>query len=183
MNDKLKIALRHALIYFFVSTALFLIYYIIDPSLVFGWMTFIIPIMAIMIYFVVRAMHAYRKSLGGRINFLPAWIVGILTWVFAALIGGIFNIVFEVIDPEFTEFAKDSSIEMAESMMERFGAPESAIEDALIKMEDQDFSAKGTFFKNLINSLIAGTIFSAIIALIFHLMYKRRPEDDVVLEE
>ena len=183
MNDKLKIAFRHALIYFFISTAFFLIYYIVNPNLIFGWMTYILPVMAILIYFVVRAIQSYRKKLGGRINFGPAFVVGILTWLFAALIGGVFNILFEIVDPEFTEFSKDSAIEMAEGMMEKFGAPESSIEEALEKMEDQDFSAKGTFFKNLLNSLIAGSIFSAIIALVFHLMYRRRPEDDVVIQE
>jgi hypothetical protein len=74
----------------------------------------------------------YRKQIGGYIDFGKAFQHAMILLVVSGLIGMIFNmLLYTVIDPSLPETIADAAVETTRSMMERFGAPESQMDEAL----------------------------------------------------
>ena len=78
-----------------------------------------------------------------------------------------------VIDPEFGQAFADVTIEKTIAMMEGFGAPEVAIEEALTNME-VEFESQSSFLGNLW-SMLKGVGFMAVIGLIVAAIVKKNP--------
>ncbi len=109
-----------------------------------------------------------KKASTSLFTFKDAFGSYFLTIFIGTLISLIFGIIlFNLIDPEAAEKLTELIMESTRSMMERFGAPEAQINEALRKMqEDNQFSLvnqlKGYGFQ-----LVLYAIFGLIISLIF----------------
>jgi hypothetical protein len=80
----------------------------------------------------IYAGFDYRKSIGGFLSYGKAFQHGYLIFIISGLIATVFSLLlYFVIDPELPEKLTDASIENTRAMLEGFGTPEDAIDNAL----------------------------------------------------
>lgn len=155
-----------------ISAILVLLIYVVEPTLMIKWWFGLIMI-AVSLGFIIYAGITYRNSIGGYIDFGPAFVHGFVTFAVAGLIGTVMNLLlYTVIDPQLPEILTDAAVEQAMSMAESFGAPpegmEQAAESARESTVDQ-FTPMG-----VIKSFFIGLIFYAILSLLTGLIVRRR---------
>ncbi len=124
---------------------------------------------AILIGGIIYATKVYRTSLGGFISYKDAFLVGLLTVGIASAITAIYSFLFfTVINPDAMSQIADYSMEMTESMMEKFGASDDVMEEALEKAREEieGQTATGTVIKGFFSSAIGGAIISLITAAV-----------------
>ncbi len=94
-----------------------------------------------------------------------SYFLTIFIGTFISLIFGI--ILFNLIDPEAAEKLTELIMESSRAMMERFGAPEAQINEALRKMQDENQFSLLNQLKGYGFQLVLYAIFGLIISLIF----------------
>ncbi|MCC6289877.1 MAG: DUF4199 domain-containing protein [Chitinophagaceae bacterium] len=91
-----------------------------------AWMGFLIPIVI-----AVLAGIKQKKNNGGYLDFAGALKVVFTTFVIGTIISTIFNyVLFNFIDVPFREALTQESTEKMQEMMQKFGAPQDAIDKA-----------------------------------------------------
>ena len=116
-----------------VSIILTMLLYVIDYTIMVQ-VKFLFISLAIYLGITIYAGIDYRKSIGGFMPFGSAWKHGFLVLALSGLVGTLFSLVlYNVIDPELPEKLVDASIENTRAIMENFGAPEEAMDEALEK--------------------------------------------------
>ena len=172
-------AIKYGVILGLVGIILTVLLYIVNPAMLVNmWLGlfFLLLYLGLLIY----AGIDYRNQIGGLIPFGKAFQHGFLTLVIAGIIGTIFNwLLYSVIDPGVVDVLVDQSVENARSMMERFGAPEEAMEEGLEKARADTIDRFTTV--GILKGFLWSLIFYAIAALISGAIVKRKPpESDVV---
>jgi len=167
----LQHAVKFGLILGMVSAIVTLLLYVIDPTLMVNvWM---LLLLLVFIGLVIYGGISYRNEIGGYIDFGPAYIHGFTVLVVMGVIGLLMNLLmYNVVDTSLADTLTEASIEQTRGMMENFGAPEDAIDEALEKAE-ADAAASFTNF-GLIKSFFISLIVYAVIALITALIVRRR---------
>lgn len=155
-----------------------LVTYLIDPQLMFKWWLALIIGIVIYVFFMRRAGIATRNDLGGYMSFKQALAPTFLTFVIGALVASVFNyIMYNFIDPSLQDQLLNYTLDTTESMMSRFGAPQSEIDSALDKLETEGISLGVVdILKQYAWSLIIGFIIAAIISAVI----KRKPPEEAV---
>lgn len=150
----------------FMNVAFTLIMYILDYTLM-AKMSIQYFIAAINIGLVIYSTFEYRKLSGGFIGFKSAFGSSLAVFVAEGIIKiAFFMLLMNVIDTELADKLQEASIEQTVSMMEGFGADETAIDTTIAAMEEQDsYSIKNSLigfsvmtFVNLLLSLVIGLI-------------------------
>ncbi len=148
--------------------------YFIDSSLFANmWMGLIG--LVVVIFFAVKAIKAKKNGQGNLITLKDAFMTGFVCLVIAGLIGMVANVlVFEVIDPDMKEEVAQIAVDKTVEMMESFGAPAAAIDEALDEMKDlpEQFSFKGQLM-----SYLKGMFLYAFIALILAAIMKSKKDE------
>lgn len=113
-----------------------------------------------------------KKELNNIYPFKDAFTTYFISAVIGILISVAFNIVlFNFVDPGVKDTIKELSIKSAVSMMQKFGAPSSAINDAVKEMQNTDqFS-----ISKLLQGSVFSILFSAIFGLILAAIFKSKP--------
>lgn len=113
-----------------------------------------------------------KKDLNNVFPFKEAFTTYFISAVIGIVISVAFNIIlFNFIDPEVKETIKELTIKSAVSMMQKFGTPTSAINEAVKNMQDTDqFS-----ISKLLQGSIFSILFSAIFGLILAAIFKSKP--------
>ncbi len=120
-----------------ISILLLLVIYLINGAL-FANMWVGLTIMLFSLVLVVVFGINYRKQIGGFISFKNAYVFSLVLLIVAGFISQIFNyILFNFIDPDLVNIVTDAAVENTESLMERFNAPQSDIDEALERTEKQ----------------------------------------------
>ena len=147
--------------------------YAVNIELLTKWWLGIILFLIIVIMGIVSTAKA-KSILGGFISFKQAFSAWFITIVVGIAISTAVNILlFNVIDPEAAEMVKQATIEATVSMMENFGTPQEAIDQAIVEIENTNQFAIG----NLLQSLAFQFIFYAVIGLIVALVMKKSDPD------
>ena len=137
-----------------------------------GVLQFVI-LLGLIIYFSVE----FRKLQGGYATFKESFSVSFGMYAAAGFILTFFNIIlYNFIDLEFAEMAKEIVIEKTYDMMESFGAPEASIDEAIEALEEQDSFSVVNLAKSYVFGLPVYIIFSLIIAAFIK---KNKPEFEV----
>lgn len=133
------------------------------------WLGILVAVIGIAI--VATGTVKYKGTQGGYLSFKDAFMVSFLIFFFAGIISTIFNmLIFNVVDPGFAEELNQAILETTINQMEKFGAPEQAITEAITKMEEQG----GQFsFGNQVKSFGFGLIFYAVLSLIIAAFTKK----------
>lgn len=144
------------------------------------WATFLVfgAVIGLLIYGGLK----WRKSNGnvapyGKM-FLYLWLVFIAMFA----VSTIFNIIlYNVIDPDLASNMKEAVIDATMSMMESFGAPEEAVEQAMVEFDtfEDKLSATGQMI-SAFYAFLWGAVLAAILALF---LKKNEPMFDETTEE
>lgn len=123
---------------------------------------------AIFIGIGVYLLSKTKKDLGGVFSFKDAFTTYFVSAVIGILISVAFNIVlFNLIDPGAKETIKELTIKYMAETMQKFGAPSSAIKEAIKGLETQDQFSIGNLLKGSVFNILFSAIFGLILAAIF----------------
>lgn len=166
-------AVQYGLYIGLILSAVTIVAYAVDLELLTKWWLGIVLFLVIIVIGIVSTAKA-RSLLNGFISFKQAFTAWFTTIVVGILISTVVNILlFNVIDPEAAEIIKQNTIEATVSMMENFGTPQEAIDQAVIEIENTNQFAVG----NLLKSLAWQFLFYAVIGLIVALIMKKKDPD------
>ena len=169
--NKYSLSIKFGFIAGAIMIAIILLLYIISAPLLgtFWPMTVYIPILFLMIWGGIT----YRKETGGYKSFGEAFLVVFIISIIATMLFDTFGyLLYKVIDPDLPEVMKQKILENTSTMMEKFGAPDDKIEEAMKNIKDQDYTPtlKSQAIR-YVSSVVIGAILSALIAL-----FVSRPE-------
>lgn len=182
MNEIVKKnGIKYGLIIGLISVCFYTIAYVFDETLFVNWK---LGIGFLIVFFVLMLMSVIstKKEQEGFISFKDAFSAFVITGVVHTAITAVFNItLFNLIDPDFALRLTEMTTENTIAFMERAGAPEERIEEALVKLEE-----KGNQYS--IGNILKGTVYyvlfaSVIGALVAAFMKKERPIFDNPTEE
>lgn len=148
--------------------------YAVDLNLFTAWWVSLINISLYLIIGIVL-LSKTKKELNGIFPFKDAFTTYFISAVVGILISVVFNIIlFNFIDPSAKEAIKEISIKYAVEMMEKFGTPTSAINEAVKKLQENDqFS-----IIELLKGSVFSIIFSALFGLLLALVFKSKPSQE-----
>jgi len=112
-----------------------------------------------------------KKELGGVYSFKEAFTTFFIAAVIAVVVATLYNVVlYNFVDPGAKEIVKEETIKSTVKIMESMGTPNSAINEAVDNMQNDDpFSVS----KQLLGAAIALAI-SCVLGLILALIFKSR---------
>ena len=150
-----------------ILAALTVIGYAIDLSLFTQWWFGILLLMLVVIFGIVSSMKAKKLS-GGFIKFKVAFTAYFIAILIGILISSVVSIViFNFVDPESAVVLQDMIIENQVEMMERFGTPQEAIDQAMQKVEaNGSMYSIGNIFKSIAFQLVGFSIVGLIVAAV-----------------
>lgn len=168
MNEIIK---KNGITFGLISGALSIltttIIYVVDLKLfVSPW----IGSIGILIYLIlgIVLMSRTKKDVQGQFTFKDAFTTFFIFAVVGTVVSVLFNIIlFNYVDPSAKETIKELSMKMMISMMEKFDAPASAVNDALKGLKNSDQFSIGNLFKGALTSILVSSIFGLILAAIF----------------
>lgn len=127
-----------------------------------AFVTNLIPIL-----FAVLACLAVRKQNGGFLEFSDAIKTSFGIFVISGFAVTVFSyLLLNYIDPDFKTAMQQAAMEMTESMLKKFGAPEEQIDKALEEASKKDNFSFGNVMLGFAFSCILWFLFSLIISMI-----------------
>ena len=141
--------------------------YLIDLNLFIKWWLGII-IFLIYITIGIVLLSKTKKELKGIFSFKEAFTTYFISAVIGILISVGFNILlFNVIDPSVKDTLNEITIKYTVETMEKFGAPSSAINEAVKKMQESSPYSTLELIKGSAFSIAGSALFGLLLALIF----------------
>jgi len=175
MNEIIKKnGISYGIITGVISALITTLIYAIDLNLFTAWW---VTLLSISIYITIGVvlLSKTKKELKGIFPFKDAFTTYFISAVVGILISVTFNIIlFNFIDPSAKEAIKEISIKYAVEMMEKFGTPSSAINEAVTKLQENDqFS-----IVELLKGSVFSIVFSALFGLLLALIFKSKPSQE-----
>lgn len=137
-----------------------------------GILQFLVSL-GLVIYFAIE----FRKSQEGYASYKDMFSVTFGLYAAASFILTFFNILlYNFIDVEFAQMAKEVIIEKTYEMMEGFGASDSMVDEAIAEIEKQDSFSVGSLAKGYVFGLPVYIILSLIMAAF---LKRNKPEFEV----
>ncbi len=162
-----KIATNHGILLGGILAVMTTLIYVINLELMTQWWLGIITFLLALAMGIVSVAKS-KGSLNGFISFKQAFTSYFITIALGLLISTIVVIlIFNLVDPEAADFLKEKIIEVTRGMMEKFGAPESEIDKALVQMEEEDSFGVVAQLKSYVFQLAFYSVFGLLVALIF----------------
>ncbi|MBX2901460.1 MAG: DUF4199 domain-containing protein [Cyclobacteriaceae bacterium] len=154
-----------------VSIICTILLYVIDYTLMVQLKSLFVMLL-IYLGITIYAGIDYRNTMGGFLPYGKAFVHGFLVLAISALLATIFSFVlYHVVDTDLPQKLTDASLENTREMMEKFGAPEDAIDKA---MEDAKSRTASQFtVTGQLISYVTILFFSAIMALISALFVRK----------
>ena len=168
MNEIIKKnGITYGVITGLVSILITTLIYIIDLKLFISmWLGLSIIAMYIIIGCIL--LIKTKKDLKGIMSFKEGFTTYFISAVIGILISVLFNILlFNYIDPAAKDAVKEYTIEYTVEMMEKFGTPASAINEAVKGMQEVDQFSTFELLKGSIFSIAFSAVFGLILAAIF----------------
>jgi hypothetical protein len=172
MNEIIKKnGITYGIITGVISVLITTILYVVNIELfVSPWVGF--SSIAIYIIIGILLLSKTKKELNGIFSFKDAFTTYFISAVIGILISVAFNIIlFNFIDPGMKDTIKDLTIKYTTEMLQKFGTPASAINDAIKELDANDqFS-----IAKLLQGSIFSVLFSALFGLILAAIFKSKP--------
>ncbi len=154
-----------------VSILMTMIIYIINIELMVEWWFSLISLL-LSIGLVIFIGVSFRNASSGFMSYKEALKFTFLVLLIAYVVGAFFNIMlYNVIDPSLPEVIKELTVEKTIAMMESFGTPQEAIDNALPEIEESII--KNTTPTGIIKSTPMGVLFMFLLALIASIFVKK----------
>ena len=162
-----KNGITYGVIIGIVSTLITTTIYAINLNLFTSWW---IGILSIIVYLTISIvlLSKTKKDLKGVFPFKDAFTTYFIAVVIGILISTFYNILlFNFIDPSAKDTLLELMIKYTAGMMQKFGTPASAINDAISKMKENNPYSTIELLKGSAFSIIFSSIFGLIMAAIF----------------
>lgn len=144
--------------------------YAFDISLMTEWY-FNVSIYLVILGISIMAVSKAKKFNTGLFSFKNAFSTYFLTIVLGLIISSVFSfLLFNLIDPEAANTLQELTMEKQSEMFQKFGMTEAQINEAMIKMQEEDFFS----IKNVLISLAIQLVIFSIIGLIIALIFKEK---------
>lgn len=168
MNEVIKKnGISYGIITGVVSALITTAIYSIDLNLFTKWWLGILIFLVNIIIGIVL-LSKTKKELKGIFTFKEAFTTYFISAVIGIGISVVFNIVlFNIIDPSAKDTLNDIIIKYTSEMMQKFGAPSTAINEALKKMQENNPYSTIELLKGSVFSIIGSSLFGLLLALIF----------------
>ena len=141
--------------------------YSIDLNLFTKWWLGII-IFSLYITIGIILLSKTKKELKGIFSFKEAFTTYFISAVIGILISVSFNILlFNIIDPSVKDTLNEITIKYTAETMQKFGAPSSAINEAIKKMQESNPYSTIELIKGSAFSIAGSALFGLLLALIF----------------
>lgn len=141
--------------------------YAVDMELFTAWWTTILNF-SVFIILAILLLTKTKKELNGILSFKDAFTTYFISAVIGISISVTFNIIlFNFIDPSAKDTIKELSIKYLSDTLAKFGTPESAINEAISKLEKTDQFSIIEQLKGSIFSILFSAIFGLIMAAFF----------------
>lgn len=149
--------------------------YAFDLSMMTEWYLMVINFVLILALSIM-ALKKAKSSSTSLFSFKNAFGTYFLTVFVGLLIATIFSLIlFNIVDPEAAETLKELSMEKQAEMFENFGMTEAQINEAMVKMQEEE-----TFsLKNVAISFAAQLVFFSVIGLIIALIFREKDSTKV----
>jgi hypothetical protein len=150
-----------------VSALLTTTIYSIDLNLFIKWW---LGIAMLVIYLTIGVvlLTKTKKELKGIFSFKEAFTTYFISAIIGVLISVCFNILlFNVIDPSVKDTLNEITIKYTVETMEKFGAPSSAVNEAVKKMQENNPYSTLELIKGSAFSIAGSALFGLLLALIF----------------
>lgn len=177
-NSSSMAAIKGGLIIGLISIIITMLMYVIDASLMVDW-KFSLGLFIISIFLYVFIGKKYRNEYTeGFIKFGEAFKFIFIAAICSSILSGFFMILlYNFIDPELPEIITEKVLQNTESMMETFGTPEEAMDEAMEQVE-KDMAGKFSI-SGILSGSWAWLVSAAIYALIAGAIIKKtKPEFD-----
>ena len=130
------------------------------------WLGIIIFLLYITIGIIL--LSKTKKELKGIFSFKEAFTTYFISAVIGILISVSFNILlFNIIDPSVKDTLNEITIKYTAETMQKFGAPSSAINEAIKKMQESNPYSTIELIKGSAFSIAGSALFGLLLALIF----------------
>ena len=172
-----RLSVMHGLLIGVVSIVLSIVFRLIDPMLQFTnwWLGFLI--FAIVIALLSVLCIDVRKKTGGYWSFGSAFKSLLIMSVLLVVFSTVYNfVIFKYVDPEMPSKVNNSMLETTTTMLNKFGADQTKIDEGTKKFNNGEFEA--TLQPTLINELKAfgiGVVMYGVISLIIAACIKKKP--------
>ena len=134
------------------------------------WWLNIINLLVVLL-FAVLAVKEAKKYKEVYFSFKQAFSAYFIPVAIGTLISTVVSLlIFNVIDPEAAQQLQEISVEMTRNMMEKFGVPESDIENAVAEMSKENPYS----LKNYLMGYIFWLAFYAVVGLIVALIFREK---------
>jgi hypothetical protein len=141
--------------------------YAIDLNLFTAWWVTLISI-TFSIVISILLLSKTKKDLNGVFSFKEAFTTYFISTIIGIMISVSFSIIlFNLIDPSAKEAVKEISIKYAVEMMEKFNTPSSAINEAVVKLQENDQFSIVEQLKGSVFSIVFSSLFGLLLALVF----------------
>jgi Protein of unknown function (DUF4199) len=141
--------------------------YIVDLNLIMSYWIGSLKLFIYAILFIVL-LNKTKKQLNGTFSFKDAFTTFFIAAVILIVASTLFEyILYNLIDPAAKETIKEITIKSVVESMKKFGAPSSAIKDALKDIKNNDPFSFGKQFLGLGMSILVSAIFALIFAAFF----------------
>lgn len=174
--DVNKLSIQYGLLIGVVSIVLAVVFRLVDPLIQYTNFWVGIFSFVLMIVLLVVLVLDIRKKIGGYWSYGEAFKSLIIISVFTLLLSIVYNFVlFKFIDPAMPAKVSSAMLDKTTSMLEKFGADQSKIDDATKQFRNGEFEA--TQQPTLVNELKAfglALIFYAIVDLIIAACVKKK---------
>ncbi len=159
----MHLSVKYGLIVGFIGIILTTMSYALGAGFMATWWVGILTLIALIVMYVILSLRI-RKDEGGYISFKDAFVKIFLMCLLAGMLNSLFTmLLFNVIDPGFSQKMQDALVEKTEAMMERMGAPSEKTEEVIEKMKE---SGNNYSVKSLAKAYLFASLFYAVFSLI-----------------
>lgn len=150
-----------------ILAALTIIGYSVSLDLFTKWWFGVIFLLVIIVIGIMSAIN-FRKLLGGFISFKNAFSSYFIAILVGVVISSIVSIlIFNVVDPDAAKILQEKIIESQVAMLENFGAPQEAIDNAVTEMQaNGSMYSIGNILKSIAFQLVGYSIVGLIVAAV-----------------
>ena len=185
--EQYRPAIKQGVIMAILSILVFLVLYAIDPLIYAkpaGWIILlVVNFLAIPIVFIILGVRDTKKNFS-YFTFGSSLAAGMVTGIVASVMVLTFNILFmTVIDPQWEQQLAEEVLISTEEFMEKMGAPDEAIEEAMVKARE-DGAGKAQGILGQAKSTLGGIGWYLILSLIIGALYRdKEPRVEVETDE
>ncbi|GAA0871900.1 hypothetical protein GCM10009117_10460 [Gangjinia marincola] len=165
-----KIGVNQGLTLGLILATITILVYAVAQNLATEWYINLSVFILVVIFGIVASVKS-RKAVGGFISFKDAFIPFFITVVIGIAINTVISIIiYNFIDPDAAQAIQEQIMISTREMMEKFGAPQQSIDEAMAQMADQNSFSIGAQLQGLAMTIV----FLSIIGLIVAAIIKRK---------